>query len=195
MHRVLHGPLLSCIQRDDDMTMTGVFVVARARKHFLLMRNYVNFAQCDQGNIGVSKSVPIVLGVPHICEAGPAHPGKAWAAGRAAKRLFRYAHCMQRGTTALATRNSQVRDRELRLDPSPRSTFHSPPPTRRCVTLPHRSRLFLQHKVDKRLGVKEGISGDVSEDIALLPPGRFVLTPPVRQPKLASQCSRPDSTI
>lgn len=51
-------------------------------------------------------------------------------------------------------------------------------------------------RLDKRLGLKEGISGDVSEDIALLSPrGRFVLTPPVRQPKLASQCSRPDSTI
>lgn len=61
MHRVLHGPLLSCIQRDDDMTMTGMFVVARARKHFLLIRNYVNFAQFNQGNMGVLKVCGVVM--------------------------------------------------------------------------------------------------------------------------------------
>lgn len=49
------------------------------------------------------------------------------------KRLFRYAHCMRRGrrrhrhkrSSALATRNSQVRDREYRLDPAPRSSLCS----------------------------------------------------------------------
>lgn len=59
--------------------------------------------------------------------------------GEEHKRLFWYAHCMRRGrrrhkrSSALATRNSQVRDREYRLDPAPRSslcstdTSHPPP--------------------------------------------------------------------
>lgn len=52
----------------------------------------------------------MAVGVPCI---GKVHPACGWNRPKAekTKRLFRYAHCMQR--YALATRNSQVRDREL----------------------------------------------------------------------------------